>query len=126
MFKFDLKDGYHHINKFLPRIFVEYWKSYIFCFYTFDQSDFIQSRFCLEILFILLVHYWCKDSMFFGWWSELSRILIWSNSQFTFSTRNFAKVRLFCEWWETNLRETQEVMTELRIVLNLRTKTFSH
>ena len=53
MFKFDLKHGYYHINKLVPRIFVENWKSWIFCSYSFCPSDLIKPRFCLERLFIL-------------------------------------------------------------------------
>ena len=34
MFKFDLKNGYYHINKLVSRIFVENWKIWIFCSYT--------------------------------------------------------------------------------------------
>ena len=51
MFKFDLKHGYYHINILVPRIFVENWKSWIFCSYSFCQSDFICS----------FVNYWCKQ-----------------------------------------------------------------
>ena len=66
-----------------------------------------------------------KDSIFLEWVSESIRIVIWSNSQFKFCTRNFAKSE-FVVSIEKLIWQTQEVMTELRIVLDSRTKTFLH
>ena len=44
---------YYRINKLVPRIFVENWKSWIFCSYSCCQPDLIKPRFCLERLSIL-------------------------------------------------------------------------
>ena len=66
-----------------------------------------------------------KDSMFLSWVSESIRIVIWSNSQFKFCTRNFAKSEFIVNV-EKLIWQTQEVMAELRIVLDSRTKTFLH
>ena len=44
---------YYHINKLVPRIFVENWKSWIFRSYRCCQSDLIKPHFCLERLVIL-------------------------------------------------------------------------
>ena len=60
MFKFDLKHGYYHMNKLVPRIFVENWKSWIFCTYSFCQSDLIKPRFLFGKIIHPLVNYRCK------------------------------------------------------------------
>ena len=54
----------YHINKLVPRIFVKNWKSWIFCSYSFCQSDLIKPRLCLERLFILYCR--CKKLLKIG------------------------------------------------------------
>ena len=91
MFKFDLKHGYYHINKLVPWIFVESW---IFCSFGFTSWTWLSpvSVWKYYSSFSKLpVQKTVKDSIFLEWVSESIRIVIWSNSQFKFCTRNFAK-----------------------------------
>ena len=69
-----------------------------------------------------------KDSMFFRWGPEPIRIVVWSNYQFTFCTRNFAKIRRCCERWETNLGDTGSYDWELERfhISNAGTQSISH
>ena len=69
MFKFDLKHGNYHLNKLVPRISVENWKSWILWSCSFCQSDLTKpvsvwkdySSFSK-----LLVQKTVKDNMFVG------------------------------------------------------------
>ena len=126
MFKFDLKHGYYHTNKYFGFSWKigndGYFFLTVFASRTWlspvpvwkDYSSFNK----------LLVRKTGQDSLLVGWVPQSIRILIWSNSQFIFCTRNFAKMLICYERWETNW-QTQKVIAELQIVLDLTTKTLS-
>ena len=72
-----------------------------------------------------------KDSMFLGWVSESIRIVIWSNSQFKFCTRNFAKSEFVVNVEKLNLADTGSYdwdSNSLRFenISNTETESISH
>ena len=119
----------NNINKLVPRIFVENWKSWMW----FSLTVFVSGTWLS--LVSVWKNYWSfsklplqktvKDIMFLGWVSESIRNVISTNSQFKFCTRNFSKSE-FVVNVEKLIWQTQEVMTKLQIVVDLRNKTFLH
>ena len=118
MFKFDLKHGYYHINKLVPRRSWKIGKVGYFALTVFASQTWLSPvpvRKDYSSFSKLPVQKAVKDSMFLGWVSEFIRTVIWSNSQFKFSKKNFAKSE-FVVNFEKLIWQTQEVMTEFRIV----------
>ena len=111
MFQFDLKHGYYHINKKkLLRIFVEnWWKSLVFCSYNFAS----RTWFCpvsvgkdYSPFSNLLVQKFVKGIIILGWWPESLRIISLTQFSVQLCTKNFAKIRFYCEPWKTKLGAT--------------------
>ena len=100
--------------KLVPRIFVENSKSWVFCSYCFSQSDLIKPRFCLERLFIACLLDECLS---------LLELLSESIPSSHFVQETLQKLE-FVVNVEKLTRQTQEIMAELWIVLDLRTKRF--